>query len=82
MHEDEKPTMSLSEEETKIFQRLLRSSRRDVEFVEFDDNPRKSRQVRVKLRLTAREIHVDLEKAREMTDEDWRALYTQYPPTI
>jgi hypothetical protein len=77
VHEDEKPTVSLSEEETRIFQRLLRSSRRDVEFVEFDDD-----QVRVKLRLTAREIHVDLEKAREMTDEDWRALYTQYPPII
>ena len=76
--ETEKPTVSLSEEESMMTQRLLRASRRDVEKVDIDAE---GNQVSIKLFALAK-IHLDLDRALEMDDDAWKPFFFDHPPMI
>lgn len=76
--ETEKPTVTLSEEESRMTQRLLRASRRDVEQVVIDAE---GNQVSIKLFALAK-IHLDLDKALEMDDDAWKTFFFEHPPLI
>jgi len=76
VHDNENPTVSLSEEESTVFQRMLRASRRDVENVEFGDGG-----VHIKI-FAYPLITVDYTEALEMDDAAWGRLFAKYPPLI
>jgi hypothetical protein len=75
--EAEKPKVSLSEEESKAFQRILRNSRKDVESVEFDAEGK----VTIKCKLTPI-LYVDYDEALRWTDQEWTAFWTRNRPLI
>lgn len=77
MDETENPTVSLSEKESRMLQRLMRSSRRDVERVDIEEHGL----VTIKM-FALNEAQVPYEKALAMSDDDWVRFFIDHPPLI
>jgi len=75
--ETENPTVSLSEKESRMLQRLMRSSRRDVERVDIEEHGL----VTIKM-FALNEAQVPYEKALAMSDDDWVRFFIDHPPLI
>ena len=78
--ETEKPKLSLSEEESKMVQRILRASRRDIETIEITTKVELPI-VRIKM-FALRPAEIEYKTALERDDDGWREFFAKHPPMI
>lgn len=78
--EVKEPVVSLSEEESRMLQRILRASRRDLRKIEI--------KTEVKLPIVVitmfglRPAEVEYKSALERDDDEWKEFFAKHPPLI
>jgi hypothetical protein len=76
----EQKTELLTEAESNMIKRILRSSRRDIERVEISTN---TDPPTVAIKMFALPVEkLDYETAAAMKDEDWKTFFIDHPPLI
>jgi hypothetical protein len=78
--ETEKPTLLLSEEESTMTQRILRSSRRDISRI--DIKTKAKLPVVVITMFGLRPAEVEYKSALKRDDDEWKEFFAKHPPLI